>query len=51
MAGLVPAIHAFLVAVKQDVDAQHKACARAGWTRVPGMTGYLPRLTLNHLFN
>jgi hypothetical protein len=25
MAGLVPAIHALLVAKKQDVDAQHKA--------------------------
>jgi hypothetical protein len=25
MAGLVPAIHAFLASMKQDVDAGHKA--------------------------
>jgi hypothetical protein len=25
MAGLVPAIHAFLAKLKQDVDARHKA--------------------------
>jgi hypothetical protein len=30
MSGLVPAIHVFEYCYRKDVDARHKACARAG---------------------
>ena len=50
MAGLVPAIHVFLAALSQDVDARHRrrtrlldavGCARAD-SNGPGMTGAAP---------
>ena len=38
MAGLVPAIHDFVF--KEDVDARHKACARAARKRADPCAGH-----------